>query len=319
MLAGLPSELTACLCCRRSPSSLALRVGACPHGPVARRLSSPKADRPVPTSGRPPPALRSTLQTLASPLQPTEPSATPPSAAALHSTFLSLAQLLKSHTTTLSLALGKQPPTPHAALPYLAKIGDDWKRLAFVVRSCDERQPTSELRKEWSWAQDELRDALAGLLETFVDRLFPSAGASSSSPAAAVDNEKYLQKTGVVYGVVDRAVRGLSRTPLDSIAKRWENDADGLRDGEVEAREMVEDDDEDDGDGEDSDGDDGANDDGADGASDDGSEDDWAKLLGEAGAKPTAAERDVIRSVRPWPSASLCPPAPGACRRCAPP
>lgn len=219
-------------------------------------------------------ALQTTLHTLASPLQPTAPSDKPaPTTAALHQTYLSLIQLLKSHSTTLALALGKAPPTPHAALPSLGKIAEDWKRLEYVVSCVEEGQ----LKKEWSWARDELKEALTSSIEGFTEMIFEGG---------TLPRDNYLQRTGVVYGVVDRTVKTLSKTALESIKKRWTIDFEGLQDGEAEAKDMLENDggDESEEDGEEGDGND--------------SEDDWAKLLGESGKKPTPAERQLIKSVR---------------------
>lgn len=228
-------------------------------------------------------ALNSTLTSLQT--TPTwSPDKPPTPLPTLASDFQSLLHLLKSHTTSLSLALGKRPITPHAALPYLKKLSVDFGRLQFLVHAvvAAERVEGSggelvSLQREWSWACDDVRNGLVGLLEGFQRDVTPTA--EGETPGGG---KEYLHRVGVVYEAVDRGLKGLSWTGLDAVRKRWRTDGEALADGEEEAREMLkeEEDEEEEEENE-----------------EDGDEDGWQGLMGGKSAKLTKEEKDRIQKV----------------------
>ena len=234
---------------------------------------------------------------------------------------------LKKHSTALALALGKKPATAHAALPSLGELAEEWKRVLWVVREvegggagggeADRPKGSSALAREWRWWADALGEGLAGLVRAFledadlfplaVDCASPAAPPPPANPGSSAQQPPYLAKIGTIFALVDSlaarpgSTGSLSRSTDEAVRKRWTSDGEGLRDGEREAREMAEDD------ASDSEDDDDDDEGGA--PSEAESEDDWARLLGEAaGKKPTAAERELIKAVHPFPSSPLPPP-----------
>lgn len=238
-------------------------------------------------------ALNSTLTSLQT--TPTwSPDKPPTPLPTLASDFQSLLHLLKSHTTSLSLALGKRPITPHAALPYLKKLSVDFGRLQFLVHAVVAAERVEgnggelvSLQREWSWARDDVRDGLVGLLEGFQRDVTPTA--EGETPGG---EKEYLHRVGVVYEAVDRGLKGLSWTGLDAVRKRWRTDGEALADGEEEAREMLkeEEDEEEEEENE-----------------EDGDEDGWQGLMGGKSAKLTKEEKDRIQKVSSRSSLSLSP------------
>lgn len=210
----------------------------------------------------------------------------------LYADLRSLLTLIKSHTTSLSLALGKLPATPHAALPYLSKLSTDVSKLVFVVSSLGssaEDEDVSILAKEWGWCRDEIQEALTALLKGFA--------ADAGQDAMGGDGKAYLMRVGSVYSAVDRALsprasEGLSGDLLAAARKKWRSDGEGLKDGEKEAKEMLEEgsDDELDAEG-------GQTEDHDD---DDDDDDGWAGLMGESSKrKHTPEDRERIAKVHP--------------------
>jgi hypothetical protein len=258
---------------------------------------------------------------------------TPSPVSALHSDLRSLLTLLKSHVTSLALAIGKPPITPHAALPYLTKIGSDWRKVSYIIDCClsptlareTERDGEGEeelgaLGKEWGWVRDEVGEGLVGLLNDFKESIFPSFASSApttnlnarqASRQKADQSRGYLIRVGVIYAPIERALlengSGLSRDGREAIRKKWVVDGEGLRDGVEEVGDLLaeggegsggqESEDEGEGDG-----------DGDDDESDDG----WGGLMddvdgGGKRVKLSSEDKEMVKKVRIYPIPDYCP------------
>ncbi|KAL7413821.1 hypothetical protein BDY24DRAFT_388270 [Mrakia frigida] len=229
----------------------------------------------------PPPTSPSSSSSSSSSSPPLPPST-------LSSDFLSLLHLLKSHTTTLSLSLGKPPPTPHAALPSLLKISTDFQRVQFLVSSLSLTSHVL-LVKEWGWCRDELKEALVALVKGFQTDLFGSKEGVNGRKGGW--EKEYLGRVGQVYSVVERAVdkkNGLSKSEREAIGKKWRSEGEGLVDGEREAKEIVEEEDDEDSEGEDEN------------EEEEEEEDDgWEGLMGGKSIKKSSEEKQVVKKLSP--------------------
>ncbi|CDZ96475.1 hypothetical protein [Phaffia rhodozyma] len=259
-------------------------------------------------------ALQSTLVVLTSPVQPTSSTGlTRPSTETLHQDLLSLLALLKSHTTSLALAIGKTPPTPYAALSSLNKLTTDWTKVCWLLDQVGNDDNgtgsrsafgPSELEKEWKSAMDDVQLALQASIRGYQFRMFPSssdrAAESEKENAAQLGGQAdYLIDVRAVFSAIDTATRSLSASEIQSLVKTWKIHGDQLKDGELELREIIE--------SIDADrlsGDEGSEDEDDD--DDDDNDDDWGGLMGDLslGKKSTetpmtSQERDRINLILP--------------------
>lgn len=148
-------------------------------------------------------------------------------ATVLHADFISIASLIHSHTTRLSLALGKQPPTIPAAIATLKTLSDQINSLASCALAFHDDQHGKTLSKEVRWSAEEIVETYSTLVKGFVQ--LPTSTA-------------YLQRTGAAHAACDKA-KSIPKTNSEAVNKRIKNNSEALEDAISELEELIEGDD----------------------------------------------------------------------------
>ncbi|KAG8968620.1 hypothetical protein FRC03_006741 [Tulasnella sp. 419] len=170
------------------------------------------------------------------------PSATVP-IAVIRGDFLSLLSLLYSHATNLALSF-KPPPTTAASIKCLNDIGNDVARFSNCATTVTASEHGSTLKKEFSWAVQEIIESIKALAE------------ASPDDSSVEDRKLYLRRAGEVHAAIDKVRRNLPQDNYEAVQKRWKENSEALDDALGECKEMLEEE----GDGNDDDLDDGWND-----------------------------------------------------------
>ncbi|KAG8755148.1 hypothetical protein FRC14_004310 [Serendipita sp. 396] len=140
----------------------------------------------------------------------------------LRKDFISVVSLIYNYSTRLWIAIGKQPPTPSAALPTLKDLSQHVSTLygcALAFRDVHGKSFMSEARR----SAVDILVALQPLLQEYM------AGKSS-------DNT--MRKTAAIHESCDKA-RNLSLDAREAVCKEWKVDNETLKDAMKEVNEML--------------------------------------------------------------------------------
>ena len=155
----------------------------------------------------------------------------------LRTDFLSLLSVIYSNTTKLSIALNPSNPTYSAAATPLKDLIAHSSTLASNASSF---LPNVHGRALTAEVHSTARDVLTALQELAHTHLsLITKPASKDDAAIAVSSEigsdTYLAKTGVVHELISRskADKGLSKTNLIAVRKRWREHSEIVADAEA--------------------------------------------------------------------------------------
>ncbi|KIM33128.1 hypothetical protein M408DRAFT_149252 [Serendipita vermifera MAFF 305830] len=135
---------------------------------------------------------------------------------------MSIISLIYSYSTRLWVALGKQPPTPSAAVPTLQEITNHIKSLygcALVFRELEGNTIAAEVNT----VATEVLLAMQVLLESYSVRK---------------SGEDSMRNTASLHEACERA-RNLSVDNREAALKIWKQDSDGLKDAIKELNSLL--------------------------------------------------------------------------------
>ncbi|THH10186.1 hypothetical protein EW145_g1486 [Phellinidium pouzarii] len=179
--------------------------------------------------------------------------------------FVSLLTLLYQNATKLAIALKPANLTYRAAFTPAKELALHTDALASCACSIDSTLYGGALVREVRGAAEEVLDALVALLGVYAADAQKSGSSDAQTP-----RDMYLVNTAAVHEAIERA-RGVSRSNLEAVKKRWESVLSRVDDCAKEAQEMIEEEEEESGDEEDNERDELALVDG---------DDDWGELDG---------------------------------------
>jgi len=131
----------------------------------------------------------------------------------LRKDFIGIVSLIYSYSTRVWIALGKQPPTPSAAVPTLQELSNHIRSLygcALVFRDLEDR-------------------ALSAEVHTSTIDILLTTQVLLQAYSAQQNGEDVMRKTAALHEACERG-KNLSTDNREAVLKMWKQDSEALKD-----------------------------------------------------------------------------------------